>query len=1030
MWFSTAQGLSSFDGSEVVQYSTQQQAYMLGLNRIRAIAEDKDDNLYIGGDNKLTYFNRKNKTFFPLSYRFNGTNMPSDITTRSIYIANNGQVYIGTDARGLLIYDPQLRNFQHFDLDTGRSDCWDEENLNTVASFASHATDSSKLWIGTFNGIYLFNKITKQFTRNFQIINPGVNKFLKCPALYDVRKMDVADDSTIWFSSASNGFAKYNTRSGQVKLFMHDGRLKTKDIWKAYHIREFAKWASGKYIVGISDPNPCIFDTKREKLQLFKISQRPYVYDDIQYVANDRKGNVWILNKGLLYVSIPDYYRLQTVSIEKQLTQDYLPNQLGDIYFDKVTSHYYAAVPFSSGVYVLDSNINVIKIIPAPLYTNRYTYRETSNEYITERMEVDGFGLPAWKPTYCNRAKANLNMPKRVFPSLKWIKNKGEGWDISATRQGNILLRFDSTVFIIDHRTLITDSVNIPDYKWESENIIGTTKIGYDNSRDKMYFNNQKYIVQYDLSTHKSIPLSYNLLFGSADRGRQEIKYALDVQGRLFNSLNRVQVIEYALDDQGRIWIWIPRFGIRIIDPDKLVCIDSIPNGTRGFITGNFNHIRFGGKDCMFFIGLRGAVVYNYKMQQSLLFDVSNGWSGQFDYYKGYCNNHLFIGGQNQIEYFDLANFSKFNLKLQPLLNTIMAGSGVVFTRRAYDEKIEIQLPYYQNSLTFSFSAPEFFFPERIEYAYQLSSAENTWQYSNSFNRKITYTQLSPGKYIFRLKAQILGGNWQDDPVEYTIIINPAFWQTWWFKLLVAILLLLAVVFISKKRINVIRGKAVQKSNIEKEILELEAKALRAQMNPHFIFNCMNSIKSLIQQEEKDKAVTYLTIFSKLIRTIFQNSDKREITLFDEIETCRLYTQLESLRFGNKLSYFFNLDESIDLKSIMVPALILQPFIENAIWHGIMTKEEGGTVIVTIAKKDNVISCRIDDDGIGREMSKQNKFAGEASNHQSKGVRLTQNRLNLDNLLNQRNATVEIIDKEDREQKPCGTTVILSLEEY
>ena len=191
----------------------------------------------------------------------------------------------------------------------------------------------------------------------------------------------------------------------------------------------------------------------------------------------------------------------------------------------------------------------------------------------------------------------------------------------------------------------------------------------------------------------------------------------------------------------------------------------------------------------------------------------------------------------------------------------------------------------------------------------------------------------------------------------------------------------------------------------------------------------MNSIKSLIQQDEKEKATTYLTTFSKLIRTIFQNSDKREITLFDEIETCRLYTQLEGMRFGNKLSYSFNVDETIDLKSIMVPALILQPFIENAIWHGIMPTEEGGTIHVTISKKEDKIFCIVEDDGIGRDVSMQKRLNGSPSAHQSKGVRLTQTRLELSNILNQRKATVEIIDKKSGKDEPAGTKVILVFNE-
>lgn len=220
------------------------------------------------------------------------------------------------------------------------------------------------------------------------------------------------------------------------------------------------------------------------------------------------------------------------------------------------------------------------------------------------------------------------------------------------------------------------------------------------------------------------------------------------------------------------------------------------------------------------------------------------------------------------------------------------------------------------------------------------------------------------------------------------------------------------------------------KAEYERKLLELEAKALRAQMNPHFIFNCMNSIKSLIQQKEEDKAVNYLTTFSKLLRTVLQNSDKREITLFDEIETCKLYTQLESMRFGKKFTYQFIIDETIDLKSIQVPALILQPYIENAIWHGIVPKEDDGNVTVLVKKMGNHVQCIIDDNGIGREMSKQNKFKGEPSTHQSKGVHLTQTRLDLDNALNQRNAVVEIIDKKDLTGNATGTTVTLTFAEY
>jgi sensor histidine kinase YesM len=202
----------------------------------------------------------------------------------------------------------------------------------------------------------------------------------------------------------------------------------------------------------------------------------------------------------------------------------------------------------------------------------------------------------------------------------------------------------------------------------------------------------------------------------------------------------------------------------------------------------------------------------------------------------------------------------------------------------------------------------------------------------------------------------------------------------------------------------------------------MEARALRAQMNPHFIFNCMNSIKSLMQLKEEDTAINYLTTFSKLMRTLFQNSDKRQISLYDEIETCRLYVQLEAMRLNGKLNYLFDIDPNLDLKSVMVPALIIQPFIENAIWHGIVPRGEGNIIITVTGNENNEsIICKVEDDGIGRDRSKLNKSASPIL-HESKGVFLSQARLNLGKLLNDMDATIETIDKHEN-GKACGTIV-------
>ena len=134
------------------------------------------------------------------------------------------------------------------------------------------------------------------------------------------------------------------------------------------------------------------------------------------------------------------------------------------------------------------------------------------------------------------------------------------------------------------------------------------------------------------------------------------------------------------------------------------------------------------------------------------------------------------------------------------------------------------------------------------------------------------------------------------------------------------------------------------------------------------------------------------------------------------------------MRFGDKLDFVFEIDEAIDLKDIKVPALILQPFIENAIWHGLVPKESGGKVIFSVKEKNDEVECMIDDDGIGRELSRLYKAQYETT-HQSKGIGLTQSRLELDKLLNDREDTIEIVDKQNEDGTPGGTTVIIIFKE-
>ena len=285
---------------------------------------------------------------------------------------------------------------------------------------------------------------------------------------------------------------------------------------------------------------------------------------------------------------------------------------------------------------------------------------------------------------------------------------------------------------------------------------------------------------------------------------------------------------------------------------------------------------------------------------------------------------------------------------------------------------------------------------------------------------EVTYNALAPGSYKFTVKAENQGIYSKETTYAFTIA-SPIYTR-WWFIVSGATLLLGAVALVYRRQIAAQQKKA----RVQNELNALKLTAIQSQMNPHFIFNCMNSIKSLIQEDEKSKAVVYLTTFSKLIRTVFHNSDKREITLFDEIETCRLYTQLESMRFENKFNYEYNIDETVDLRSIQVPALIIQPFIENAIWHGLMHKEEKGHLQVQIFREDEMLCCKITDDGIGRKKAEVLNHHS-TSIHKSMGLRITEERIAMLQQQKQIKSSVQITDLVLPDGTAGGTEVLLKM---
>lgn len=211
-----------------------------------------------------------------------------------------------------------------------------------------------------------------------------------------------------------------------------------------------------------------------------------------------------------------------------------------------------------------------------------------------------------------------------------------------------------------------------------------------------------------------------------------------------------------------------------------------------------------------------------------------------------------------------------------------------------------------------------------------------------------------------------------------------------------------------------------QKAEFSAVVANTELKALRAQMNPHFIFNSLNSINDYISKNEANSASKYLTKFAKIMRQTLENSNQKEITLQDDLQLIELYMQIESMRLDNKFSYSIEVDEAIDVENTLVPPLILQPFIENSIWHGISKKEDKGHIKIQIKKDNDMIVCIVDDDGVGLKEDKGN------SERISLGQSITKDRIDIINKVKKTNGTVVIKNKP--EGKGVNVEVKLPLE--
>ncbi|HEY9047351.1 MAG TPA: two-component regulator propeller domain-containing protein [Ohtaekwangia sp.] len=983
IWIASENGVIRYDGYAFVNFRVNEQdTASISSNITYTILEDSEARLWVGSEKGLDLFNRNTDAFD--KHFFNG------IPVRALFEDSRKQVWIGSD-QGLYRYEPQGGNFIK-----PYKEMFDPKEViyNTIPSITEDR--QGNLWVGTSHGAYIYEtarQAFRQFLHNEAI--PG--------SLSENNVRKIVEDHTgrMWIATYGGGLNLYLPETGTFKIYRHDAadnRSISGDLIPALWVNDDGKLWIGTDGQGIDimDPETRIF----HHVVHSSYNSKSLNNNVIRSISSDHRGGVWIGT----YTGGINFF-----------------NQNAEAFF-----HF--KVPTSNG----NSSVT--------------SFAEEANGNLW--IGTDGGGL-----CYFNRVtgqfqnyshdekNANSLSDNRVI-SLQ-LDERGKLW--IGTYLGGLCMYNPATRKFKRY----TDQ----DGSGLSDNVIWSLLL---DDQQTIWAGTNKGLNHFDPRTGKftsfdiaNSNLSNNMVrcLYEDDRrrlwiGTQEGLNLLEAPYRHFTVMKREQQKENSLsnhwirtihqDHAGRLWIGTFAGGLDLFDEasGRFIAFsesDGLPDNIISGIIGD-DH------DNVWISTGRGLAHLDMQTRTFRIYNESDGLQNyQFNInacFKTQRGEFLF-GGTNGFTLFvpdvikgvtsnpypppvALTSFKVFNKDVQPCQDNSPLTAPIHETKA-------ITLSYDQSVLTFEFAALNFIQPEKNQYAYKLSGFEKNWNMVGD-KRSATYTNLEPGEYIFQVKASNNDGVWNESGTSLIITITPPFWGTWWFRILLALLAVATVWLI----VNIVRERIREKIRINKLISELELKALIAQMNPHFIFNCLTSIQELIAVHKQDEAMHYLHQFSRLLRTVLKSSEKNFIPLEEELTLLELYLELESMRFDKQFHYTITVDEAIDPEEVLIPSFLLQPFVENALWHGLMHKKGERNLRVTFTlHSHDVMECRIQDNGIGRAEAAVIRKRS-LKTYKSMGIKIIRDRISLMKKQNDWFG-LQIIDDKDEAGNARGTTVLVNI---
>lgn len=1037
-------GLVNAQSADQIRSHHYHMGHGLSSNLVYSFAQDHNGMMWIGTSNGLCRFDGNNFKVFRKDYA--NLNSLRDNMVIKMAIDSRNNVWIGYASGGFSCYNQITRTFTHYLPDSTKPNSIPYGGVDGIS-----IDSKNRIWLGiALKGLTCFDPATGIF-KNYGLLPYGSKKRSLRGQQYYNRLTHLQIDSLgiLWLATG-DGFYSLDTKTDKWKVYRFNNEEEDISIWKADVFSNLYRKDKENFYVGGWGRGLNHLNLKTGKWKTFLVNpDKPNsgtnnIVSGIQYKS---KNELWVSNGDtVLTIFNTETEKFSPVSQRELMKNDIPFNNLGMLYADKIGNIWLA---HANGFHVIEQVAQEFRFTKLKVThsDNKEFYHITSTltDPLTQKLFIgtgfadglnvinpDGtqqhflFEVDKDDPIYSISA-VHLDIHKTI-----WISTPENLYHFD--RNKNDMVKIEQPQSDSSTKSYAYYSGFKEDGKgnlWISTHNHGVYIYNYQSKKYTQLFNQKDNInsLRSNIITGLAVAPDGNIWFGYKEEGVSRYNPLTKIFTHYTNnpanskSLVDNRIFEIETDEKNQVWV-ATAMGLTRIDAS---CKEGEFNN---FIKGQqllgilVSQIEFDKSGKLWIVGTNGLSVLNPENNKVKNYNISNGIHSIFESLTIHSEHPGFImlGTFSGYYKFDPSIANHSDRPGSVLITGFNAGGREITYENELELHKRINLSASDNFFTIEFNTINFTNPVGDVYYYRLSDEE--WK---QIPRKgyASYSHLPGGDYVFEVKVMNSSGEFSD-VTRVPIHIETPFYKTPLFTILLTLVISGSIFTLYRIRVRNIERTEAIKTNFNKQLAETEMRALRAQMNPHFIFNCLNSINRYIIKNDQKTASLYLTKFAKLIRLILDNSEQHMVALSQEMEALKLYIDIEALRFDHRFSYEIDVEKDVHTDSIYVPSMIIQPFVENAIWHGLLHKETPGKLIIHLKREPEMLIVEVQDDGVGRVKAMEMK-SKSATTRKSLGLKITADRLKMLNSNSNAEGVIEYIDLYDNNKEANGTLVRIKI---